>query len=55
MGNVREAGDEDGVNGAGAGYDVQYSHAVGVIIWERDLGGDGGHNESTRGIPSLGI
>ena len=36
-----EGGDEDGGNGAGAGYAVQGSCAVGIVIWERELGGDG--------------
>ena len=33
---------------------LQGSLAIGVVIWEKYLGGDGGHAKSTRGIPSLG-
>ena len=42
------------VNGLSAGYSVQGSHTVAVIIWERELGVGGGHAKSTIGIPSLG-
>ena len=33
---------------------VQFSCAVGVVIWEIELGGDRVHAKSTRGIPSSG-
>ena len=42
MGNGGQGDDKDRGNGAGAGYDVQGSHAVSVVIWERELGGDRG-------------
>ena len=37
------------------GYAVQVSHEVSVVIWDRELGGDGGNDESTKWIPSFGI
>ena len=37
------------------GYFLQVNCAVGVVIWERDLGRDGRHAKSTRGITSSGI
>ena len=55
MGDGGESGDKDGGNGAGAGYAVQGSRAVSVIIWKKELGGDRGNSKTTRGIPSSGI
>ena len=54
VGNCGEGGDEDGGNGAVTGYAVQGSSLVGVVIWERELGGDGGHDKTTTWIPSSG-
>ena len=51
MGNGGEVGDEVRGKGADAGYSVQGSRTVSVVIWEQELGGDGGHAKSTRGIP----
>ena len=51
MGGDGEGGDEDRGYGTGTGVALQVNCAVGVVIWERDLGGDGGHDKSTRGIP----
>ena len=53
MGNGEEGDVEDRGNGAGAGYYVQGSCAVGVSIQERELGGDGGNAQSDRGLSSL--
>ena len=55
MGGDGEGGDEDRGYGTGTGVALQVNCAVGVVIWERDLGGDGGHDKSTRGISSSGI
>ena len=51
VGDVGEGGDKDGGNGEVTGRDVQSSHEVGVIIWQQDLGGDGGHTKNTISIP----
>ena len=52
LGDGEKGGDKYGGNGAGAGYSVQGSHVVGVTIWEKEFGCDGGHGKSTRWIPS---
>ena len=52
MGDVGKGGDGAGGNGVGAGYAIQGSCAVSVIIWERYLGGDEGDAKSTSGILS---
>ena len=54
VGNGGEGRNEDRGNGTGVRYCVQGSHAVSVVIWELELGGDRDHAKSTRGIPSLG-
>ena len=54
MGNGGEGGDKDRGNGAGAGYAVQGSHAVSVVIWELEFVADGGHAKSARAIPLSG-
>ena len=54
MGNVVEGGDGDGGNGTGAGGVLQGNRSVSVVIWYQELGGDGGHANSTIGIPSSG-
>ena len=46
-----EGGNEDGVNGTGAGDVLQGNSEVGVFIWEKELGGDKGNDKITRGIP----
>ena len=46
-----EGGDEDGGNGAGAGYAVQGSRTFGVVIFDLELVGDRVHAKSTREIP----
>ena len=53
MGNGGEGGDKDKRNGVSPGYFVQGIRSVDVIIWDRELSGDGVHDKSTRGIPSL--
>ena len=53
MGDGWEGGDKDGRNGENMGYNVQGSHIIGVVIWERELDGDGGHDKITIGISSL--
>ena len=50
VGNGEEGDDKYRINGAGAEYSVQGIRAVGVVIWEQKLGGDGGYAKSTRGI-----
>ena len=52
MGDGGEGDDKEKGNGAGTGDDLQGSRAVGVIIWEQELGGDGGHDKITIRIPS---
>ena len=52
VGNGREGGEEDGGRGKGAGDALQGNCSVGIVIWERYLGGDEGHAKSTRGIIS---
>ena len=47
MGDSGEGGDEDVDNGAGAGDAIKDSRVVGVIIWDQELGGDGGNYKST--------
>ena len=32
-------------------YDVKSSRSVVVVIWEREVGDEGGHDKSNRGIP----
>ena len=54
MGDSGEGGDEDVDNGAGAGDAIKDSRVVGVIIWDQELGGDGGNYKSTGGITSSG-
>ena len=53
MRDCGEGGDNDRGNSACTGYYVQGNCAVGAIIEEWELGGDGGHAKSTRGITSL--
>ena len=52
VGDGGKGGEEDGVNGAVAGYSVHGSCEVSVIIWEQELGGDGGHAKINTGITS---
>ena len=52
VGNGGEDGVKYGGNGVGAGYDVQVSHTVGVVICERQLGGDRVHAQSYGALPS---
>ena len=51
---VGEGGVEYRGNSAGGGYAVQGSCVVIVVLWEWELGDDGGHAKRSRGIPSLG-
>ena len=51
MGDVGEGGDEYRGNGTGVKDALQVNHAVGIFIWEQELGGDGGHDKSTSEIP----
>ena len=55
MGDGGGFGEKYWGNVAGAGYSVRVSHTVGAVIWDQELGGDGGHAKITRGIPSSGI
>ena len=54
VGDGGGGGGEDEVNGVGAGYSLQVSCSVGVVIWESGLGGDRVHDKSTGVIPSSG-
>ena len=54
VGDVEEVFVKDGVNGVITGYSVQGILAVDDVIWEWELGGDGGHVQIARGIPALG-
>ena len=54
VGDGGEDGEKDKGNVTGEGNVLQGNHVVGVVIWERELGGDGGHAKSNRGIPSSG-
>ena len=47
-------GEKYGGNVAGAGYSVRFSHAVGAVIWDQELGGDGGYAKITIRVPSSG-
>ena len=51
MGDGGKGGDENGGNVASAGYAVKSSHTVGIIIWDREFGGDRSHAKITLGIP----
>ena len=46
-----EGGDKDGGNVTGVGGVLQVNLTVSVVIWEKELGGDGVHDKSARGIP----
>ena len=50
VGDDGEGGENYIDNGAGAGYDLKYSRAVGVVTWEQELGCDRGHATSSVGI-----
>ena len=49
-----EDGDKDGSNVIGLGGVYQGNRTVDDVIWERELGDDGGNDESTRGITPFG-
>ena len=52
VGDGEEGGEKYGGDGMGAGYSVQVSPAVGVLIWEIYFFSDGVHAKNTIGIPS---
>ena len=54
MGDGGGFGEKYWGNVAGAGYSVRVSHTVGAVIWDQELGGDGGYAKITRRIPSSG-
>ena len=45
-----EVGDEYGGSSVVVSYDVQGSRSVVVVVWERELGDEKGHDKSNRGI-----
>ena len=53
-GDGGEGGDEEGGNGIGAGDDLQGNSSVGVVICEREVGGDRGHAKINIEIPLFG-
>ena len=53
-GSCGEGGEKDGGNGVGVGYDVKGIIPVSVVVWEKELVGDGVNAKSTREIPSSG-
>ena len=55
MGGGGEGGKKDRSNGAGAGDDLQGNFVVGVVKWDKELGGDRIFAKSAGGIPLLGI
>ena len=54
VGDGGEGGDKYRRNGAGMGDCLQENCAIHVVIWEQELGGDGGHAKITRVILSSG-
>ena len=47
-------GDKDRGNGTGTWDALQGNNSVGVVIWEQELGCDGGHDKINIGITSSG-
>ena len=54
MGNGSKGAGKDRRNYACPGIDVQGGGAVGDIVWQKDLGDDGGYTEGPGGVPPLG-